>query len=537
MSKKNAGLALFLAVLMIFAVLPLQAFASDEPAEELPEELPLEEPLVLEEQEEHVPEEEPCEENLTGEPEMPAAEAEAEAAEEIAEEEAVEEAAAEEAIPDPAAEEASEPAMFALTLDGASNEQEIYSYLVNTMGLNAAAACGVLANISCESSFNPNAGGDGGTSYGICQWHAGRYTSLKNYCAENGYDYKTLNGQLHYLEYELNLSGYKYILNYMRSVENTAQGAYDAAYYWCYYFEVPANRGSVSVTRGNLAKNTYWPKYVNVSVPNVCVVKFDSNGGAPVGSITVTIGNAVGTLPTPVRDGYLFLGWYSGKDATGYFLTPDTKVVVDTTFYAYWVPTAKYTVTFDANGGENAPAAQTKSIGQTLTLSASVPTKANSRFLGWGTSKSSVKADFAPGGTYADDKSVTLYAIWVPLAYFRVTYNANGGTGAPLSQEKTESVDLTLTTTQPKRTGYVFLGWARTASATKAVYQPGEIYSADADAVMYAVWRKTPDICTAADAAWVLGFVGQSDMATADMNADGSVTALDTAVILRAIVN
>ena len=47
----------------------------------------------------------------------------------------------------------------------------------------------------------------------------------------------------------------------MRGVENTAQGAYDAGYYWCYYFEVPANRSSVSVKRGNIAKDDYFPKY------------------------------------------------------------------------------------------------------------------------------------------------------------------------------------------------------------------------------------------------------------------------------------
>ena len=42
---------------------------------------------------------------------------------------------------------------------------------------------------------------------------------------------------------------------------NSADGAYNAGYYWCYYYEVPANKESVAVTRGNLAKNTYWSEY------------------------------------------------------------------------------------------------------------------------------------------------------------------------------------------------------------------------------------------------------------------------------------
>ncbi len=142
----------------------------------------------------------------------------------------------------------------------ASNEETVFNYLVKTMGLNEAAACGVLSNIRSESGFRPNALGDNGTSYGICQWHNSRWTNLKNYCNKHGYDWKTLNGQLHFLEYELK-NNYKSVYNTLKSVPNTAQGAYDAAYKWCYSYEVPANRAKVSVTRGNYAKNTYWPKY------------------------------------------------------------------------------------------------------------------------------------------------------------------------------------------------------------------------------------------------------------------------------------
>ena len=52
---------------------------------------------------------------------------------------------------------------------------------MGTMGLNNAAACGVLTNIQCESSFNPEVLGDGGTSYVICQWHNERWTRLQKY--------------------------------------------------------------------------------------------------------------------------------------------------------------------------------------------------------------------------------------------------------------------------------------------------------------------------------------------------------------------
>lgn len=148
----------------------------------------------------------------------------------------------------------------ASSVTGKSAETAVYQYLTSTMGLNTAAACGVMANIQSESGFNPNALGDGGTSYGICQWHNSRWTRLKNYAPN---DWSTINGQLRYLNYELQ-NYYPRVLNYLRSVSNDSSGAYSASYYWCYNFEVPANRGTVSVTRGNLARDKYWPVYRNI---------------------------------------------------------------------------------------------------------------------------------------------------------------------------------------------------------------------------------------------------------------------------------
>lgn len=141
-----------------------------------------------------------------------------------------------------------------------SNTTIVFNYLVDELKMNSAAACGVLANIYYESGFDPHMEGDNNTSYGICQWHADRKTNLINYCKSNNLDYTTLEGQLDFLKYEL-VNSYSKIYNYMLDEKNTADGAYDAGWYWCYNFEVPANRETVSVTRGNLAKNTYWEQY------------------------------------------------------------------------------------------------------------------------------------------------------------------------------------------------------------------------------------------------------------------------------------
>ncbi len=142
------------------------------------------------------------------------------------------------------------------------NENACFYYFVETMKLTPAAACGILSNIRAESNFNTGALGDSGTSYGICQWHNSRWTALNSYCEKNGYDPASLDGQLHYLQYELESSYYKrLVLDPIKGYENSAQGAYDSAYRFCVYFEVPANKESKGAYRGNYARDTYWPKY------------------------------------------------------------------------------------------------------------------------------------------------------------------------------------------------------------------------------------------------------------------------------------
>lgn len=146
------------------------------------------------------------------------------------------------------------------------NKTQIFSYLTKEMGLNSAAACGIMANIEKESNFNPATiirDSNGLPSGGLCMWNGSRLSRLKNYCNSKGLNYLSIKGQLSYLEYELKLSQYKHVLNYLKRVPNSSSGAYDAAYYWCYYFEIPASRGTRSVQRGNAAIRTYWPKYGN----------------------------------------------------------------------------------------------------------------------------------------------------------------------------------------------------------------------------------------------------------------------------------
>lgn len=146
-----------------------------------------------------------------------------------------------------------------------------------------------------------------------------------------------------------------------------------------------------------------------------------------------------------------------------------------------------YTVSYNANGGSGAPGKQTKWHGTSLTLSSTKPTRKGYSFLGWSTSASATSATWSAGGSYTTNASDTLYAVWKANTY-TVSFDANGGVGAPGNQTKTYGKTLTLSTTKPTRTNYIFKGWGTSSSSTTVAYQPGGAYSANTSKKLYALW-------------------------------------------------
>lgn len=70
-----------------------------------------------------------------------------------------------------------------------------------------------------------------------------------------------------------------------------------------------------------------------------------------------------------------------------------------------------------------------------------------------------------------------------------VSFNANGGTGAPSSQTKVYGTILTLSSTRPTRPGHTFQGWGTSAGDTTVDYLPGGQYGLDQDITLYAIWK------------------------------------------------
>ncbi len=252
--------------------------------------------------------------------------------------------------------------------------------------------------------------------------------------------------------------------------------------------------GSTDITISLLqtdSKKVISTKKVSVTIGPNYTVSYNSNGGSGApGTQTKYYGKTLSLSNTkPTRTGYTFQGWSTSSIATSATYTAGSSYTSnsDVKLYAVWKP-YEYTVSYNANGGEGAPAAQTKYYGRTLTLSRTEPTRSGYDFLGWSTSSTANSATYAAGGSYTSNGSVTLYAVWGSNEY-TVSYNANGGEGEPASQTKTYNEALTLSNIVPTRTGYMFLGWSVDSDTTVADYQPGGSYTANKGVVLYAVWQ------------------------------------------------
>lgn len=132
--------------------------------------------------------------------------------------------------------------------EGSSNMQSVCLSLKKS-GFSTNAVAAIMVNINAESGFRTTALGDNGTSYGLCQWHNGRYSNLKSYC---GSEYSTVKCQLSFLIHELQGS-YKGVYNYLL----TNNSAWSMAEYYCLHFEVPYNRTVTCPNRADRFANTY----------------------------------------------------------------------------------------------------------------------------------------------------------------------------------------------------------------------------------------------------------------------------------------
>ena len=151
--------------------------------------------------------------------------------------------------------------------------------------------------------------------------------------------------------------------------------------------------------------------------PIAGTVVIDANGGtADMESMSYTVGEPYGELPTATRPGYSFVGWYTagegGDEVTSATLASDQI----TTLYAHWRPNV-YAIRFDANGGDGSMSDMLVSFGVATNLTASAFVRDGCLFAGWTLSPTGAVA-YADRAGITPTTNMTLYASWtITLQY------------------------------------------------------------------------------------------------------------------------
>lgn len=181
-------------------------------------------------------------------------------------------------------------------------------------------------------------------------------------------------------------------------------------------YKVYAQLNSIDKVGARMYANTTY----TVPALDSYTISYNANGGSGAPSSQTKWYGEPLTLSstTPTRTGYSFQGWATSSSGSVAYAAGVSYIAnADVTLYAVWKANT-YPVKYDANGGSGAPANQTKTYGQTLKLSTTVPTLTNYNFLGWGTSASATTISYAAGANYTVNAAITLYAIW-ELAYVK----------------------------------------------------------------------------------------------------------------------
>lgn len=207
-------------------------------------------------------------------------------------------------------------------------------------------------------------------------------------------------------------------------------------------------------------------------------VTFNSNDGTAIAPITLGKGENLVEPTEPVKNGFVFDGWYTDAGLTTKWDAENGLVNADTTLFAKWA--AAYTVSFSTDGG-NAIAPMV--VKADTNLEEPTPVKAGYTFTGWYTD-----ATFATPWDATNGKvtaNVTLYAKYDAAQYTLTYVLDNGEKVDPVKVEYNSGVDEIA---DPTKTGYVFDGWYTDEARTKQWNK--DTSKITGDTTLYAKWSR-----------------------------------------------
>ena len=237
-------------------------------------------------------------------------------------------------------------------------------------------------------------------------------------------------------------------------------------------------------------------------------VSFFANGGAfadgsPLQTYSTNANGEINPPASPVRDGYVFDGWYYNSTFTQAvdFSQPLQGGAARFMLFAKWTeaPSNVLDVTYSANGGQFADGNDVM-LGKTdsngIARQPLAPTREGYVFAGWyyhsdGTDQVDFNQPIVGGGDH-----VTLFAAWTPAKQDKtvdILYVANGGTffdGNETLQGVTDTDGIARLPLQPTREGYDFLGWSYDRDGNDPVDFTQAIVAGSGHATIYAQWKQ-----------------------------------------------
>jgi len=221
-------------------------------------------------------------------------------------------------------------------------------------------------------------------------------------------------------------------------------------------------------------------------------VTFNENGG--VGTCPAEIERKKGrsiTLPGAEnlnKEYYKLVGWSENPleepEDVKLKVGSNFKLTNHTTLYAIWAYDT-VEIYFDSNVGTGTMEKINVVKGKNTNLPSNKFIREGYQFKEWNTKEDGSGTSYSNEGIIRITENITLFAIWDRITY-AVTYNANGGIGAPAEQTKYYGEPITLSTTKPTKIGYTFVNWKGSDGKT---YEAGGSYATDAILTLTAQWQ------------------------------------------------
>ena len=206
-------------------------------------------------------------------------------------------------------------------------------------------------------------------------------------------------------------------------------------------------------------------------------VTLHDNGGT-AGELTHYTYGTGATLPTPIRTGYTFGGWYDNESCTG---TPVTEISTTDSgnkeFWARWTANA-YTVIFEANGGTGSMDSQHFTYDEAQALTANTFTKRGYTFCGWNTEEHGTGTAYGDGAEVSnlvseDGASFTLYAQWTVNTY-AISYVEANDIGGRSSYTYSATEDIAFQIGTPQKDNHTLTGWTCSPATVTVTESDGQ---------------------------------------------------------------